>query len=233
MVELRYVDLGRCGYAEVLELQRGLVKRVQNSAAELAYLLLVEHVPPVITLGIGADEANILASADQLASAGVEVHRTRRGGDVTYHGVGQLVAYPILQLAAHGRSIRKYVNDLEEVVLRVLSGLGLSAGRQADARGVWVGPAKIAAVGVAVSKWVSYHGLAINVSPNMEHFGLIVPCGLRASAVTGIEQGLGQSVEMDAVKSLVVGAMAEVFGFAAARQVQAADIACGKADGGP
>ena len=143
------------------------------------------------------------------------------------------MAYPILQLAAHGRSIRKYVNDLEEVVLRVLSGLGLSAGRQADARGVWVGPAKIAAVGVAVSKWVSYHGLAINVSPNMEHFGLIVPCGPRASAVTGIEQALGQSVEMDAVKSLVVGAMAEVFGFAAARQVQAADIACGKADGGP
>lgn len=212
MASLEYIDLGRVAYGPALELQRKLLRRVQQAQSELAYLILVEHDPPVITLGVGADERNVLASGQELAAAGVELHKTRRGGDVTYHGPGQLVGYPIIQLTRHGKSLRKYVRDLEEVLIGVVAELGIKGQRKAGLPGVWVGGDKLAAIGVAVSRWVSYHGFALNVRPKMEHFKLIVPCGLTAAAPTSLAKLLGRAVEPEEIKPLILRQMVDVFG---------------------
>jgi lipoate-protein ligase B len=214
--ELSVRDLGRAPYAETLALQKRLLGEVRDAEEERAHLLLVEHDPPVVTFGTSAAEANLLADEAQLAREGIETHRIRRGGDVTYHGPGQLVAYPILRIDRHGRDVHAYLRSLEQVVIRTLEQLGISARRVEGLTGVWVGdenPRKVAAIGVGVKRWVSYHGLALNVQPNMRHFGLIVPCGISDRPVTSVAELLGTDVSVSRVKPILVDSLCREFGF--------------------
>lgn len=177
--------LGKRPYAATHELQKRLVEaRIRGEIPDV--LLLVEHDPPVVTLGRAAAESNILFSRELLAARGVEVHETGRGGDVTYHGPGQVVAYPIVNLAPDREDVRKYVASLEEAMIRTCADYGLSASRVAGMNGTWIENRKIGAVGVRISRWVTMHGLALNVTTDLSHFGLIVPCGIRDKGVTSL-----------------------------------------------
>jgi lipoate-protein ligase B len=216
MATLVVVDAGRMAYQPAVALQKRLVERVKAAGEEQAYLVVVEHDPPVITLGRGADAANVRASRARLEAEGVELRESSRGGDVTYHGPGQLVGYPVLRLDLHGRDVHRYLRDLEEVLMRTLARFGLEGGRRQGFTGVWVGPEKIAAIGVAVSRWVTYHGFALNVATDLRHFGLIVPCGISDRAVTSLAKVLGRPVTVDEVKPLLVECVVEVFGFGGA-----------------
>ena len=207
-------DLGQMPYGEALEIQHRLVREVQAAPDGPAYLLLVEHDPPVITTGRQPCDEHILASPLQLACEGIQVYATRRGGSVTYHGPGQLVGYPILRLLSAGKSVWAYVHALEEALIRTLDHFGVSAHRAEGIAGVWAGDAKIAAIGVAVSRWVTYHGFALNVAPDLSHFGLIVPCGLTRKGVTSVSRRLGRPVGVEEVKPVLVEAFKQVFGFA-------------------
>ena len=233
-------DLGRGPYKETLALQQRLVQELQTEMSGLgvrgsglgtgnpeiathdsrlttsvrAYLLLVEHDPPVITFGRRGPTRNLLATRERLEALGIELHEATRGGDVTWHGVGQLVAYPIIRIDTRGRSIHGYVRDLEESVIRLLAEYGIEGGRRAGMTGVWVGDEKICAIGVAVSRWVAYHGLALNVAPDLSAYELIVPCGIREYGVTSLERLLSQELKMAEVKKRFCRCFAEVFGFA-------------------
>jgi lipoate-protein ligase B len=211
-LELEVLDLGRAPFGPVLRLQRRLVQAVQSAGQERACAILVEHDPPAITLGRDGRMEHILVPIQRLTEAGVELHLTERGGDVTYHGPGQLVCYPILRVDLHGRDLRRYVRDLEEVVIRLLGRWGISALRRDGAPGVWVDRAKIAAVGVAVRRWVSCHGLALNVADDLSGFDLIVPCGLPADRVTSMSRVLKGPLAVEEVKAPLVECLAEVFG---------------------
>jgi len=213
MPELIYLDIGRAAYEPTVRLQKRLVDEVKASEAERAYLVLVEHDPPVITLGRGARDTHIVASRERLAREGVQVHESSRGGDVTYHGPGQVVGYPVLRLDLHGRDVHRYLRDLEEVLIRLLARYGLEGRRSEGLTGVWVGQEKIAAIGVAVRRWVTYHGFALNVATNLSHFDLIVPCGIRGKGVTSLSRLLGRPVTVAETRPLVVECVAEVFGF--------------------
>ena len=207
-IEVR--DLGRMAYADAYALQKKLQLEViegRSAGGVPMYVLLVEHDPPVITVSRRKEaRRHLTASADELASAGVEVTETDRGGDVTYHGPGQLVVYPILDLNAIGLRLHSYMRFLEGVVIDVLAGFGIEGRRDSEATGVWItGERKICAMGVRVSRWVSMHGLALNVTTNLAHFDLIVPCGLADRAVTSMEHELGQACPSmaDVKRSLV------------------------------
>lgn len=213
MTTLHVIDLGRRSYQEALDLQMTLRERVKASEVELAYLVTVEHNPPVVTLGRGADRANVVSGPEILAAAGVELHETGRGGDVTWHGPGQLVGYPILRVDHHGRDVHRYLRDLEEVLISVLARFGLQGQRKVGLTGVWVGQEKVAAIGIAVSRWVSYHGFALNVEPDIEQFGHIVPCGIADKGVTSMARLLGRSVSVQDVSPVVIECMVERFGF--------------------
>jgi lipoate-protein ligase B len=213
MTELVYLDRGREEYTRTLALQQRLVQEVIAAQDEKAYLVLVEHDPPVITLGRAADERNVLAAPAQLQAEGIAVHRITRGGDVTYHGPGQVVAYPILRVDKRSGGVREYLRQLEEVVIGVLGELGIEGVRVAGRTGVWVGGEKVAAIGVAVRRWVSYHGLALNVCPNLAHFDLIVPCGLADKKVTSVSRLLGRDVSVSQAKPLLRQWTVKVFGF--------------------
>ncbi|MBE3068646.1 MAG: lipoyl(octanoyl) transferase LipB [Planctomycetes bacterium] len=213
MADLVTLDVGRAAYEPTLWLQQRLRDEVRAAPDERACLILVEHDPPVITLGRGAKAAHVLASRDRLAREGVELHESQRGGDVTYHGPGQVVGYPILRLDLHGRDVHRYLRDLEEVLLRLLARYGIEGCRAAGMTGVWVGGEKVAAIGVAISRWVTWHGFALNVDPNLGHFGLIVPCGLSGMGVTSMARLLGRTIAVAEVKPPLVECMAEVFGF--------------------
>ena len=213
MAELTTIDVGRQAYAETLALQHELLAEVQGSEAELARLILVEHDPPVITMGRARGRDNIVATPQQLAGEGVEIHQTTRGGDVTYHGPGQLVGYPIVRVDLHGRDVHRYLRDLEEALIRLLGRFGIDGGRREGLTGIWVGDEKIAAIGVAFSRWVSYHGFALNVAPDLSHFGLIVPCGITDKGVTSMAAVLGRDVDVAEVKAPLVECLTDVFGF--------------------
>jgi lipoyl(octanoyl) transferase len=192
-------DLGRMPYAEAFSLQKELQRRViegrGGGAPAPMHLLLLEHDPPVITVTRRPGAAqNLLARPEDLAAAGVEVAPTDRGGDITYHGPGQLVAYAILDLNALGLRPHGYMRLLEQSVIDVLARFGIEAGRDPAATGVWAGdpPAKVCALGVRIARWVSMHGLALNVTTDLSHFGLIVPCGLAGRGVTSMERLLGE-----------------------------------------
>ncbi|MGB2755973.1 MAG: lipoyl(octanoyl) transferase LipB [Phycisphaerae bacterium] len=217
MVELTYLDIGREAYEPTLRLQKRLVERVKSAPDERAYLVLVEHFPAVITLGRSTRGAPIVASRDRLRAEGIEVHESSRGGDVTYHGPGQVVGYPILQLDRHGRDVHRYLRDLEEVLIRLLARFGVEGNRSEGLTGVWVGGEKVAAIGIAVTRWVSYHGFALNVSTNLSHFDLIVPCGIWGCGVTSLERILGRKVSVAEVKAPLVECLVGVFGFDGAR----------------
>ena len=203
------VHLGHTNYLEVLDLQRELVKLRQGQSIPDT-LLLVEH-EPVITLGRRGSTSNILSSSEELASQGINVHQVERGGDVTYHGPGQLVVYPIVHLTQRELSIRGFVDLLEETLILVLADFGIKAGREPQHRGVWVEDLKVAALGVAVRRWVSFHGFALNVSPNMDHFCHINPCELGHDQVTSMAHLLGRTPSLEEVGDTVMRKFAELF----------------------
>ncbi len=205
----RVEQLGRVGYAEALRLQAEKVA-LRKAGAVPDTLLLLEH-PHVYTLGRNARGENFLVSKESLAAQGAEVFETDRGGDVTYHGPGQLVGYPIFDLTKHRRDISWYMRSLEEVLIRVAADFGIDAGRVQGAPGVWVGNEKLVAMGVHVSRWVTSHGFAFNVSTDLCYFENIVPCGLAGRGVTSLEKLLGGPVEMETVIERVVEHFGEVF----------------------
>jgi len=208
--------LGRVPYEPTHELQRDLHEaRTRGDIGDT--LLLLEH-EPVITLGRGAHRENIVASDEQLARDGITVAETGRGGDVTYHGLGQLVGYLILDLAADGnvrKDVHRYVRDIEEVLILTAAAFGVDATRVEGLTGVWVGPpgreAKLAAIGVRISRWITSHGFALNVSTDLSHFNLIVPCGIIDRGVTSLERLLGRTVTMAEVEDAAAVACASVF----------------------
>lgn len=208
--------LGRVSYDDGLKLQAQLVEE-RKSDAIADTLLLLEH-PSVITLGVKTRQGpkHIVASAEQLETEGVTVHETGRGGDVTYHGPGQLVGYPILNLAPDRKDVHRYVRDLEEVLIRTAATFGIVAKRVPGLTGVWVGDEgreeKLAAIGVRISRWITSHGIALNVSTNLDHFGLIVPCGIADRGVTSLEKLLGRSVPMAEAEDAFASAFETVFG---------------------
>ncbi len=220
MSKLVYLDIGRCDYESALRIQRRLLDEVIAGDNGQTYLLLLEHDPPVITLGRSAGSEHILASPDRLEREGIEVRKSARGGDVTYHGPGQLVGYPIMQLARRGRTVRGYVRDLEEVIIRLLGRFGLEGRRREGLTGVWVGDEKVAAIGIAVRRWVAWHGFALNISTNLSHFDFIVPCGLDGCKVASMEKLLVRPVSIAEVKRHLIECVVEVFGFDSVREEQ-------------
>lgn len=207
--------LGRVDYAAGLDLQARLVEE-RRAASIPDTLLLLEH-PPVITLGVKTRgrPANIIASAETLAAEGVTVFETGRGGDITYHGPGQLVGYPIFDLRPDRCDVHAYVRDLEQALILALQEFGIGGGRVAGRTGVWAGPAgreeKVAAIGVRISRWITSHGFALNVSTNLRHFQLIVPCGIADRGVTSIDRILGRKVPLAEVEDAVVRGFQRVF----------------------
>jgi len=208
--------LGRIGYGAALGLQEEAataLKRAQLDGAVCAdeSLFLLEH-EPVITLGRNAVDGDVLADPRRLAALGVAVERTNRGGQVTYHGPGQLVGYPVLDLTPDRRDVGRYLRDLEEVLLRTLGRFGIAGRREPGWTGVWVGDEKIAAIGVHLSRWVTTHGFALNVSTDLAHFGLIVPCGITTHGVTSVARCLARAVPLEEVARSLVPEFAAVFG---------------------
>jgi lipoyl(octanoyl) transferase len=200
---------GRISYADGLELQSKLVTARQ--AGEIPdTLLLLEH-EPVFTLGRNARRENVLSTDHALRARGFEIFETGRGGDVTYHGPGQLVAYPILDLSPDRRDVHRYVRDLEEVMVRTCGDYGIAAERVAGLTGTWVGREKIGAIGVRIARWVTSHGFAFNVGTDLSAFALIVPCGIRDRGVTSLERLLGRQVPLDDVMGRVTAHFVVVF----------------------
>jgi lipoyl(octanoyl) transferase len=203
--------LGRVPYDEAVALQQQIVQ--ERGAGQVPdTLLLLEH-PHVVTLGVKARSgtANIVATPDALAARGVSVHGTGRGGDVTYHGPGQLVGYPILDLKPDRCDVHQYVRDLEEVLIRTAATFGVAAARMQGLTGVWVGTEKLAAIGVRISRWITSHGFAFNVHTDLSYFGLIVPCGIRDRGVTSLARILNRPVGLDEVGAVLAGHFCEVF----------------------
>lgn len=199
------IDLGRLDYASALERQEKELESVYAGGVEK--LLLVEH-PPVYTIGRGGDEANLLGAPQRL---GVPLFRISRGGDATFHGPGQVVAYPILSLDREGRDLHRYLRRLEEVVIRTLAAFGIAGARIEKKTGVWVGRRKIASIGVGVRRWVTWHGLALNVDPELDYFRAIVACGLDGIEVTSMARELLREVRLAAVRARLVEEFAAVF----------------------
>ena len=213
--KLKVIDLGVIEYSNARLLQSELAEKRRDGLIPDTFLLL-EH-PPTITLGRRGKRSDILASDDELVRQGVVVVETDRGGEVTYHGPGQLVCYPILDLskAPHQPDLHAYLRRLEETIIVVLASLQLDAARFSPHTGVWVGmpekPRKIAAIGLRLSRWITQHGFALNVNPCMKHFDLIVPCGIREYPVTSLFQETQREYDMSVVKERVVTAFHEIF----------------------
>ncbi len=206
--------LGLVRYADALELQAELV-RARRAGEVPDTLLLLQH-PHVITLGSGSHEANVLVTPEEREARGIELFETGRGGDVTYHGPGQLVGYPILDLKPDRQDLHRYLRDLEEVLIGVLAEWGLRGGRKEGLTGVWVGDRKLAAIGVRVSSgWITSHGFALNVSTDLSYFGAIVPCGIMQYGVGSISGELGREVAMEEVEAATVRCFEREFGWTA------------------
>jgi lipoyl(octanoyl) transferase len=220
--------LGLVSYADGLDLQARLVA-ARKSGAIPDQLLLLEHLP-VITLGVKTrnDRSHVLATPEQLASQGVELCETGRGGDVTYHGPGQLVGYPIVDLKPDRKDVHRYVRDLEDVLIRAIGAFGVTAVRMPGLTGAWVGQEKIAAIGVRISRWVTSHGFALNVGTNLSHFDLIVSCGIVGKGVTSLDRLLGRSVPLPDVEDALIASFSAVFGFVPASR-PAPDLAASRA----
>jgi len=198
-------------YTEALALQRSLVE--ERRAGRIGdTLLLLEH-PHVLTLGVRGDggRSHVLATDEALASRGIEIHETGRGGDITYHGPGQIVGYPIVNLNPDRRDVHRYVRDLETVLIRTAADYGVEAGRIEGLTGVWVGDEKLAAIGVRIARWITSHGFALNVSTDLDQFNLIVPCGIADRGVTSLARLLGRPIDMAEVEFCIIEHFANVF----------------------
>ena len=202
--------LGLVPYADGLELQRALVE--DRKADRIPDTLLLLQHPHVVTIGVKKDgRAHILATPDQLASRGVEVFETGRGGDVTYHGPGQIVGYPIIDLNPDRRDVHRYVRDLEEVMIGVCADYGVTAHRIKGFSGAWIDDSKIGAIGVRISRWITSHGFAFNVTTDVEFFDLIVPCGIADRGVTSLARAIGRAPDMPEIEDCFVDHFARVF----------------------
>ena len=203
--------LGIVPYAEALQLQRDLVD--ERRAGRVPDLLLLLQHPPVITLGVKGDggRANVRVTDARLNELGVEISETGRGGDVTYHGPGQIVGYPILDLKPDRCDVHRYVRDLEDVMIRVCAEYGVSAGRIPGLTGTWIGNEKVGAIGVRISRWITSHGFAFNVSTNLTDFQLIVPCGITDHGVTSLEKATGRALSIAEVEDRIAAHFASVF----------------------
>lgn len=219
-VKTDFIDLGRKGYREVWEQQEQLLDRVKGQKrrgeATSNFLLFVEH-DPVYTLGRSGDSANMLINAIQLRAKHAEFIKVDRGGDITFHGPGQLVAYPVLDMENFGVGVKDYIDKLEEVVIRSIAAYGIRGQRLPGATGVWIDaglPAarKICAIGVRCSQYVTMHGFALNVNTDLEYFNYIHPCGFIDKGVTSIAKELGREIDMQNVKNTVLQYFQEIFG---------------------
>lgn len=216
MSRLLVRSLGLVPYADALELQRATAKARIEGSVEEDVLLLVEH-PPVITLGRSSRDAHLLASEEILRARNVELFEVERGGDVTFHGPGQLVGYPIIDLKRHRRDLHWYLRQVEEALIRGLATLGIAALRREALTGVWIGDRKIASIGVHARDWVTWHGFALNVSTDLASFDLIVPCGIPGVVMTSVERELGRDVRLSEAEDAVVRAFAGVFSLEAVK----------------
>lgn len=202
-------QLGQIAYDDAFALQNQRVTARQNG--DIAdTLLLCEH-PHTYTLGTAADRSNLLLTPEQMQARGIELRQIDRGGDITYHGPGQIVGYPILDLRPDRQDVHQYVRDLEDVLIRALADLDVQAGRVAGLTGVWTRAGKIAAIGVRVSRWITSHGFALNVDTDLGYFDLIVPCGIADRGVTSLA-ALGCGAGREEVEARIVERFAEVFG---------------------
>ncbi|HXH62514.1 MAG TPA: lipoyl(octanoyl) transferase LipB [Fimbriimonadaceae bacterium] len=206
----RSIDLGRMGYNDAWDVQKRVAEEVVGGAPDT--LLFVEH-DAVMTLGASFHEDNLLLPVSEYARHGIEVVRTDRGGDVTFHGPDQLVVYPVFDLRRHGKDLHKWMRDLEECVIVACAELGLRAGREPEVNtGVWIDGLKVAAIGVKIRKWVSIHGIAINCDNDLSPFGLIVPCGVKTHGVTSLSRAAGKVVTNEDALLIVKRAFESVFG---------------------
>jgi len=210
------IKLGRTDYKECWDLQQRLFD--QRSVGEVGDRLLLTEHDHVYTIGKGGDKNHLLANKEELESRGVGVYHNDRGGDITYHGPGQLVGYPILDLNNYYLDLHRYLRDLEEVIIRTLAGYGVSASRNAEYTGVWVGNEKICAIGVKTSRWITMHGFAFNVNTDLSYFGRIIPCGIFEKGVTSLQQILGRKIDLSGITAQVVKQFSVVF------QVHAHDL---------
>lgn len=211
-MKFNVLNLGKCEYDKALEIQYKILEKRQND--EIAdTLILVEH-PPVITIGRNGKESNIIASEEYLKSQGISVFETNRGGDVTYHGPGQIVGYPIVKLNDLGIGVRDFVRGLEEIFIQLLKDkYGIEAGRDTENTGVWVGNEKITAIGLAVKRGVTMHGFAFNVNTILQHFMLIVPCGIVGKGVASIEKLTGGKADFEEMNKEVLQYFCKVFNY--------------------
>lgn len=211
-------DLGRLAYQPALEKQLQLVEAVRSGHAPDT-LLLVEH-DPVFTIGARHGAAShLLWSTELLQRHGITVHTTNRGGDITYHGPGQIVGYPIINLCER-RDLHAYLRDLEEVLIRTVAAFGVAATRRPGLTGIWIADRKIAAIGIAVKQWVAYHGFALNVNPNLDHFTGIVPCGITQASVTSLARECQSPPSIEQVKASLVPAFRAVFSQKSSKKIQ-------------
>ncbi len=209
MRTLTVCRIGRTRYADAWELQKQLFEaRLNGRCGDL--LLLTEH-HHVYTLGKSADENHLLASLEELKTDDIDVFQIDRGGDITYHGPGQIVGYPILDLSAIDPDIHRYLRQLEEVMIRTVGEYGLNAGREAGMTGAWVGGEKIGAIGVKVSRWITMHGFAFNVNVDLRKFDRIIPCGIFHKGVTSLQSLLGRTVDMESVENNLINHFEQVF----------------------
>jgi lipoyl(octanoyl) transferase len=225
MHERRPLEVRRLGvvpYTAANEMQRALVE--ERRAGRVPDLLLLLEHPHVITLGVKLEAArnHLIATPELLASRQVEVHESGRGGDITYHGPGQIVGYPILDLRPDRCDVHKYVRDLEEAMIRAAADFGLAGGRIAGLSGAWVGADKLGAIGVRISRWITSHGFAFNVTTDLDFFKLIVPCGIASGGVTSLSRETGRRVSMADAEASLIRHFAEVFD---RRVVEAIEVA--------
>ena len=211
MRELEIRRLGLVPYAAAADMQRALVE--ERRAGRIPDLLLLLEHPHVITLGVKADAArsHLIATPELLAERHVEVHESGRGGDITYHGPGQIVGYPILDLRPDRCDVHKYVRDLEEVMIRTVGDFGLEGRRITGLSGAWIAADKIGAIGVRISRWITSHGFAFNVTTDLDFFRLIVPCGITSGGVTSLSRATGRHITMAEAEASIVRNFSAVF----------------------
>ncbi len=206
-----YCDLGLVDYKEAWDLQKKIFELRRGNQIPDTFFML-QH-PHTYTLGKVADKSNLLSSEEQLKDAGVSVYEIDRGGDITYHGPGQIVGYPIISLSGWKEDTHLYLRSLEEVIILTLSVYGIESGRNPKYTGVWIGDRKIAAIGIKVSRWITMHGFAFNINTDLSFFNGIIPCGIKEKEVTSLQKELGREIDIDEVKNILIEKFTEVFGY--------------------
>jgi lipoate-protein ligase B len=222
MKTLQYLDSGLIDYKNAWDLQKEIFNLRLNNKIEDT-LLLLEH-PHTYTLGKTAKKEHLLENAESLKEKSISVYNIDRGGDITYHGPGQLVGYPIIDLTNWNKDAHKYLRNLEEVIIMVLKEFNITAGREPKYTGVWVNDNKIAAIGIKISRWITMHGFAFNINPDLSFFSGIIPCGITEKGVTSLEKETGSAVSMEDVKALLVEKFKTAFGYGEIRVLKGNEI---------